>query len=750
MRGKLFFLFAIQFWIASAQVLDTKDIQFYVEGKLLNYPLTGGVNNAQVSMADLNLDGFDDLFIFDRQGNVVLPLIFNNLINRYEYKAEFKKYFPPLYDWVILKDYNQDGVTDIFASSSTSQGPDGIEVYRGVRKNQHVEFELATNGKGNTYLKWPVGSAETQIYSSRIDIPTFDDVDQDGDMDIITFGNGAIHAEWYKNVAIERGWVKDSLIYIQESACYGGFREGGFSGDIFLANSPGECNNLLGGTSRHAGSTLLSTDLNMDGLSDLLVGDISSNRLVGLLNGGNLKVPWMKDQDPQWNSMSESVNVTVFPASFEIDYNQDQITDVVVAPNALYSSINVNNLHLYEGKLNNGLKDYHLVAKNFLVDNMLDFGSGTHPCFVDYNQDGLMDLIVGTEGEFFTNNTRAGSLVLFVNKGTSQLPEFHLLDSNYLDFKRFSLSASQVTNFTPTFGDLDADGDLDMLCGESNGRLFYCENIAGANKTFAFKNPVYGYQNIDVFGYSVPCLIDLNRDGLIDILCGSRLSNNDSNFDLCSSFTYFENQGSRTTPIFDSDQNKLPNSKCVGKAIVDMNYAAYSSPIVLDFNGKYTLFTGNELGNIQIFNSIENNIYNEFTKIEKDYGNLKEGNSVHLSIADIDGDGVLDMAIGNARGGINIVSTDYRSDGTQLNSKDLDQNINFIFPNPVSDNFYISSKYNTEVQLSICALSGEEIYNGKFFTNVLNKLDVQNSGLYIFKLRTDNKVSIHKIFIQNH
>ena len=92
--------------------------------ELLN-PWTGGINFCQFSKVDLNLDGFKDLFLFDKSGkngtsngNKKIPFIFDPITNTFTYAPEYINNFPDLTDWALLIDYNQDGKNDIFTSNN--------------------------------------------------------------------------------------------------------------------------------------------------------------------------------------------------------------------------------------------------------------------------------------------------------------------------------------------------------------------------------------------------------------------------------------------------------------------------------------------------------------------------------------------------------------------------------------------------------------------------------------------------------
>ena len=147
-----------------------------------------------------------------------------------------------------------------------------------------------------------------------------------------------------------------------------------------------------------------------------------------------------------------------------------------------------------------------------------------------------------------------------------------------------------------------------------------------------------------------------------------------------------------------------------------------SSPVVFDFEGKYKLFAGGFLGRTLVCGDMETNIYNDF-KIEfTDYGNLREGEKTHLSLADIDNDGVLEMAVGNQRGGFAIFKTTYLTNGNQVSNKDLDKTEFFIYPNPANDFIICELEQFMDGTISIYDIQGKLKWMDEFKNQKLIQL----------------------------
>ncbi len=132
-------------------------------------------------------------------------------------------------------------------------------------------------------------------------------------------------------------------------------------------------------------------------------------------------------------------------------------------------------------------------------------GSGHDaPAFADLDNDGDMDMLVGS----WTGDTFA-----YRNSGTDDSPVWVPVNGwNVMD-----INANR--NYSvPTLGDLDGDGDIDLLIGENGGNLFGYEN------TGSVSNPIWSPRSDWDLAIGVsrarPALIDLDGDGDLDLLVG--------------------------------------------------------------------------------------------------------------------------------------------------------------------------------------------------------------------------------------
>ena len=692
-------------------------LTFLENGQEFASPLSGGINAGQFSNIDLNLDGVMDIVVFDKSGNKLSPFINDN--GDFIYAPKYRTNFPNLHDWVLLVDYNCDGKNDIFTYSSG-----GMAVYLNTSTTE-LEFTLITPLVLSDY-----GSNNLNIYISPVDIPAIADIDYDGDLDVLTFSILGGFVEYHKNMSMELYGNCDSLVYEFSESCWGLFYEGLNS---YILNCPScICPQITNTTptnakQKHAGSTLLAIDVDNDNDKDLVLGDISYNNLNLLINGGDNQNAIMTAVDsvfPQNYSNTLAAEMHVYPASYYIDVTNDGVKDLIVTTNSENNSENFESCWLYENTGQNTSPDFNFIQKDFLQENMIELGTSAFPTFYDYNNDGLLDLVIGNYGYHNPNNDPASSLALFENIGNDSIPKYNLINRDWLGLSTTNLNTTlniPALNLSPTFSDLDGDGNKDLIIGDADGKVHFFTNNGG---NFQITNP--NYQNIDVGQFAQPQIIDVNRDGLNDLIIGEQ----------DGTINYLPNSGTTTNAIFDTIITNW------GGVDVDQSYIStgFSNPTLYDSSGVYQLFVGSFSGNIYQFTNIDNNLNGQFTAVNSTSSNIWDGGKSALALADINNDNNPDMIVGNLSGGISFFSSDtLLTDTTITNVSNQTKNIDFtIYPNPAKTNFTIKSSETGTV--TIKNLLGNTIYNKKKTEDVL-KINISqfSKGIYVVLFKGLNK-----------
>ncbi|MCC6279705.1 MAG: VCBS repeat-containing protein, partial [Saprospiraceae bacterium] len=126
----LFFILVNQGITGQNQSFERIDVPLFQNGVELSSAFAGGLNTPQFSAADLNQDGVEDLVVFDRSGDVVLTYLNAGTPGQvsYSFAPEYACFFPKVTDYVLLRDFNQDGAADIFCAS-TIPGSQEMQVF---------------------------------------------------------------------------------------------------------------------------------------------------------------------------------------------------------------------------------------------------------------------------------------------------------------------------------------------------------------------------------------------------------------------------------------------------------------------------------------------------------------------------------------------------------------------------------------------------------------------------------------------
>jgi hypothetical protein len=637
---------------SQARLLAQYSLEMHTSSQVTNIssePLelawAGGINSVSISAIDLNLDGKKDLITYDLSGGKISTFINEGESGeiKYTYAPAYAEAFPKTIEsFIICEDYNGDGKNDLFTYFNG-----GIKVFKNTSTQQTgLSFEDVTNDGTYPYLTSRYASGPngvSNLYVARGDIPAIVDLDNDGDLDILAFGNAAATVVYHRNLAADSGNLEE-FNYAVESFCWGNFEE---SFDSELLQLGVGCR--IGGIktkdkgNKHAGSTLLAFDNDGDGDKELLIGDISSRKMILLTNGGDSLNANMITQNDTFPSAAQAIDINIYPAAYYVDVNNDGARDLLISPNTVGSVENAESLWLY---INNGATNapqFTLKETAFLQSKMIEQGEGIFPTWFDYNLDSLPDLILGNHGVYNGSQLAISRLTLLEMDANNN---FQLTNSDLGGISSIELNLNLGTptlDLSPAFGDIDGDGDDDLIIGDFEGKLHLFTNTAGAGNPPNFELTEANYDDIDVGGYATPQLFDLNRDGLLDLIIGERTGN----------LNYYKNTGTAGNARFELITDQLGGVDL----IPPLDFVGYTYPFFFHSDQGILLLCGSQSGELHLYQNIEGNLDGEFLKVDNAFEGFDVGMRSTVSGTDMDGDGNLDLAIGNYAGGVTLFKT---------------------------------------------------------------------------------------------
>ena len=705
-------------------LVQQNSIRVIVNNDTLINPWTGGFNSVQISKIDLNNDQIEDLFVFDRSSDKVITFISEN--NNFIYAPEYERLFPPdLKNWVLLRDFNNDGKKDIFSYVSG-----GIGLWKNTSSGNELSFNSLSffQSSINANVPYILSSQynnDVNIYVVSSDVPCISDIDNDGDLDILNFGVQGSVIEYHKNISTDL----DTLIFEMKNACWGNFSESGLSNTctlfdtcLFNVPNPEDTISTTRNNLRHSGSTILSLDLNNDQVKDLILGDVSYSNLVALYNdstGVNLNTSFIS-QDTLFPSYSVPADLHLFPATFYEDMDHDGIKDLIVSPNSSSESADKESIWFYKNFGANNSPQFYLQNKNFLQENTIELGRESKPLIVDINNDQILDLLVSNFGEFDLSipihyNSYIES---YENVGTNENPIFKKMSS---DFQNISSQINDI-NLIPTLGDLDGDGDLDAIVGDYSGKLHFLENVSSnpaiINLSISISPLTDIFNNVFDFGFNAhPTLFDVDNDNDLDLVVGEAIGN----------LNYIENIGDSINFNFD-----LRSETFGGVSVSEWwTNIGMSSPIFYRNGSDIELYVGSKRGAIYKYNNIDNNLSGSFNLVDSNFNNIFTGTHSTPAISDLNNDSLIDFIIGNKRGGLSLFMGSNDSLISTSRTPNKLENKYEIFPVPARD-FINVKNLKKLLYFEVISLTGRKVKTG--YTKGTIPVSKLNNGIYFIIL----------------
>lgn len=389
-----------------------------------------------------------------------------------------------------------------------------------------------------------------------------------------------------------------------------------------------------------AGEWTRFADLDGDGLVDLF-GELPFSYLRLLRNTGTALAP-------RFEAVPDSLRDTEGVAIFSDRQNIPQIADIDCngLPDLMIGRITGHILHYEVVNRRASPPVFRLVTPEFQGLEILT-GSGTlhganTMAFADVDGDGDLDLIWG---DFF----EAG-LLLFENTGTCASPQLRR------EGVRFPLRTPLLTSGynAPAFGDLSGHGRLDLLVGVLGG-AYDPVRTAVDNLHFLEAGPAGEYRHrtgtllpmIDVGNESIPALVDLDGDGDLDLLVANKI---EPGARQTSRIYWYENVGGPSAPRLVL-RGALP---------VEGRYHFAPAFADLDGDGRLDMLLGSFGADVARYRVEPGPAGPRLVLLDSAFVTITRGSNTVPTLGDLDGDGLLDLVIGEASGALNY----YRNSGT--------------------------------------------------------------------------------------
>ena len=580
-------------------------------GRRYDLPFLGGLDRPRPQLVDIDGDGDLDLFIQEYSGRMTFfERTGTGAAARWTWRTD-RWHDLDIGEWSRFVDVDADGDVDLLAEAPYSF----IRWYRNDGSAREPKFTLAADTLRDT--------SNQPVFADRQNIPQLADLDCNGRLDLMLgrvdgtitrFEMRDLHPQYGPRFA----FVTDRFENIQ---ILGGDAAG-------PAPPPTPASPV--GPSLHGANTMAITDIDGDGDQDILWGDFFEPGLLWIRNDGSCTAPSMRGT-PIPFPVGGPVRTSGYNAPVMADLDADGDADLVMGIlGGAYNPTRTARDNLY--RLEQTAPGRFAVLSTRLLDG-LDLGSESVPVLADLDGDGDLDLLAGNKIE--SDGSQAAGLYFMENTGTAKAPAFR---------ERGRIGVTEAYHFTPALGDLDGDGDLDLVLGTWRDEVPFYRN-EGTRQAPKFVRADSALVRLTRGSHANPALADMDGDGDLDLLVG----------EASGAVNYYRNDGGRSAPKFVLVSDEWEGIGGIRRSV--------PRPVDLDGDGDLDLVVGTESGRPLV-------LRNAGTKAAP---RLEPGEAAAPqwppyaapAFGDLDGDGDMDLVLGGASGGLQYFENARAVSGTR-------------------------------------------------------------------------------------
>ncbi|HUF90001.1 MAG TPA: FG-GAP-like repeat-containing protein [Gemmatimonadota bacterium] len=553
------------------------------DGVPYEFPFLGGFNVPRPQLVDIDGDGNLDLFVQEAADQIMWFERVAGAAPRFEWRED---QFEGLEvgEWYRFVDLDGDGDMDLLGEAKYSM----IRAWENRGPGADPRFVLVADT-----LRDERGRA---IFSDRQNIPNVVDFDCDGLLDLMLGRlDGSITR--YEATAPWSGEGAPTFAFVTDD----------FQGISIVAQ--------ITPSARHGANSIVFADVDADGDKDLIWGDWFEPGLLLLENTGTCENPGFSNRPVPW-PVGDPISTSGYNAPTFGDVDGDGDLDAIVgvlggAYNPILTA--ADNLYLLE-QTESG---WNLVTRRLI--GQIDVGAESVPAVGDLDGDGDLDILLANKID--PADPRTARIYRFENVGSAREPSLRLVGPLEEVVGEF--------HYAPALADLDGDGDLDLVVGTWNQGIlvFWNEGTAREPRFVRAAEPLV---ELTRGSHASPALADLDGDGDLDLVAGES----------SGEINVWRNDGTPRAPVFTLVTDKL----------LGIDVGRRSAPALGDLNGDGLpdLVIGSESGEALVLWNAGGGRVDAF----EPGGTISLPGTSAPVLADLDGDGDLDLIVGEIGGGL--------------------------------------------------------------------------------------------------